>query len=300
MNTSSREADELSESLIESFVSSDARSLCRGKIEVFKTIDSTNTEAKRRLADSQRRLADSQCRLAVRQCRFADMHGSVLIAEHQSAGRGRLGKSFFSPAHSGIYLSLVYVPGAAQVPDPSLFTPLAAVCVCRALDELGIEASIKWVNDVFVGGKKVCGILTEGFMQANKPEFSAVIAGVGINVYEAASGFPEEIRHTAGSLAPRSLPLKNPASESRIDRNALAASLISLMIDAFSGKTDYRTLMQEYKERSFILGKRVTVISPLETYEAEAVDISGAGHLIVRDASGGLRALLSGEISLSL
>ncbi|WP_428770108.1 biotin--[acetyl-CoA-carboxylase] ligase [Treponema sp. HNW] len=277
---------------IESFLSPRALSVCGGKIEVFKTIDSTNTEAKRRFEFVH--------------CDFAALHGSVLVAEHQSAGRGRLGKSFFSPAQSGIYLSLIYIPpcprncasdktagvfdGGLQAPPSSLFTPLAAVCVCRALDELGIEASIKWVNDVFVGGKKVCGILTEGLMGTHKAELSAVVAGVGINLYEADSGFPEELRGTAGSLP----------DGSSIDKDALTASLLSHMIDAFSGTIDYRLLMEEYKERSFILGKTVTVISPLETYEAEAVDISGEGHLIVRDASGGLRELISGEISLRL
>lgn len=297
MNNPLPEAERLSENLIESFLSPRALSVCGGKIEIFKTIDSTNTEAKRRLELSQHRFAATQHRLAARQCRFTErehrgsaMHGSVLIAEHQSAGRGRLGKSFFSPERSGIYLSLVYIPEASQVPDTSLFTPLAAVCVCRALENLGIESAIKWVNDVFVDGKKVCGILTEGCMGTNDSDLSAVIAGVGINLYEAESGFPEEIRNTAGCL---------PNGKS-IDKNALTASLISLMIDAFSGAADYRVLMEEYKSRSFILGKTVTVISPRETYEAEAVDISGEGHLIVRDASGTQRELLSGEISLRL
>ena len=283
MNFSPIPAGESCADRIESFLSARALSVCGGKIEIFKTIDSTNTEAKRRLEQTQ-------CRLEQTQRRGSAMHGSVLIAEHQSAGRGRLGKSFFSPERSGIYLSLVYIPEASQVPDTALFTPLAAVCVCRALAEQGIDARIKWVNDVFVNGKKVCGILTEGVMSTNASDLSAVVAGVGINLYEAESGFPEDIRNTAGCL---------PQGKS-IDKNALTALLISLMVDAFSGAADYRVLMEEYKSRSFILGKMVTVICPLETYEAEAVDISGEGHLIVRTLSGELRKLLSGEISLRL
>ncbi len=261
-----------------------ARSVCGGKIEVFKTIDSTNTEAKRRL--TQAVSSDA-------------LHGTVLIAEHQSAGRGRLGRSFFSPAESGIYLSLIYKPecgandgGGA---DTALLTAFAAVSVCRALSDAGIQSGIKWVNDVLINGKKVCGILTEGFIR--EKEIDAVITGVGINVYKAREGFPAELQDIAGSLS------ENAAEA--VDRNALAALIISHIIEAFSGKSRHGTcarcsLMDEYKRRSLAMGKRVRVISAAESYEATVTDITDEAHLVVKDLAGNVRELLSGEISIRL
>ena len=270
---------------IERFLPPHISALCAGKITVFKTIDSTNSEAKRRLSCAENSAAED----------FTALHGTVLIAEEQSGGRGRSGKSFFSPAGSGIYLSLIYVPDilehksaaeAAKSADTSLMTAFAAVCVCRSLNALGIDGRIKWVNDVFVNGKKACGILTEGFMRGKK--MGAAVVGVGINVCKAQCEFPGELRDIAGYIT----------ENSDTDRNALAASVISNMLDAFSGKTDERALMDEYKNRSFILGKRIRVISPQGMYEAIAREITDDAHLIVEDSAGKRYELLSGEVSL--
>ena len=270
---------------IERFLPPHISALCAGKITVFKTIDSTNSEAKRRLSCAENSAAEDP----------AALHGTVLIAEEQSGGRGRSGKSFFSPAGSGIYLSLIYVPDilehksaaeAAKSADTSLMTAFAAVCVCRSLNALGIDGRIKWVNDVFVNGKKACGILTEGFMRGKK--IGALVAGVGINVCKGQTDFPDELRDIAGYIT----------EDSDADRNALAASVVSNIFDAFSGKTEKRALMDEYKNRSFILGKRIRVISPQGMYEAIAREITDDAHLIVEDSAGKRHELLSGEVSL--
>ena len=312
--------DFLNAARITSLLSPLAFSLCSGKIKVFKTIDSTNTEAKRKLS----------CADADRQA----LHGAVFIAEHQSAGRGRMGRSFYSPERSGIYLSIVYVPddgksdaytqnkppepengkdsttGAAQsaraqAPDTSLLTALAASAVCRALDCFGVQSQIKWVNDIFVRGKKVCGILTEGIVNMERRTVDAVVVGIGINVKTGKDGFPEELRHIAGSLIPeqdkKTLPSAPAAAASAtlvIDRNELAAAVISELLGAFSGNTPFVTLMQEYKKRSLILGKKICVASEQGEYTALAVDITDEAHLIVETENKEQKELLSGEVRI--
>ena len=144
------EADILKSSVIAEKLSPEVRTLVGNRIEVFQEIDSTNTEAKRRASNKS-----------------DFIKGSLLLAETQTAGRGRLGRTFYSPKQTGLYMSLLFQPDENYV-DTSLMTACAAVAVCRALEKWHIKAQIKWVNDVFVGNKKVCGILTEGIMKDRK------------------------------------------------------------------------------------------------------------------------------------
>ncbi|MGI5172725.1 biotin--[acetyl-CoA-carboxylase] ligase [Treponema sp. OMZ 840] len=289
-------ADVLSAQKIETLLSESA-SACRGKIEVFQTIDSTSTEAKRRLQGCDSENSD-----------IKNLHGQVLFAERQTAGRGRLGRSFFSPAQSGIYVSIIYMPEFYLKSEPadilgrqgsplenlSLITSFAAVAVCRTLESFDIEAKIKWVNDIFVNEKKVCGILTEGVFSSGQ-ECKALIIGIGINVYESEAGFPEELKHIAGAIS-----IDGKKEIQSLDRNVLAARLISNVFEICSGKRCSSEVMNEYRQRSFIIGKKVFVMSAQETYEAEVLEITDNAHLIVKNSSGEQRELLSGEISLRL
>jgi len=254
-----------------------------GRICVYKTIDSTNTEAKRWCAEKSP----------------AAVHKSVIVAEQQTAGRGRMGRAFYSPAESGLYLSILYSP-CGGVRQPAKMTAGAAVAVCRSLDRLyGITTRIKWVNDIFYNGRKVCGILTEGISSLESGIVETAIVGIGVNISNGTGGFPAEIAAVAGSV------LGNGTSS--VSRNQLAASIIEEALKIYDAETDGRKeavdkVMQEYKERSMIIGKTVEVCplagSTADSYKAAVLDIGDDASLIVQDEKGCRRELQSGEITL--
>ena len=175
--------------------------------------------------------------------------GTLVVADMQSTGRGRRGKGFFSPAGCGIYLSLIV--GRKRVPaNPLHLTAFAGVAACQAIEEVfGKQASIKWVNDVYVDGRKACGILTEAEfdLEANMPAWAVV--GIGVNVYEPTLGWPKEIAGKAGSVA---------SAIEQGQRARLVASIVS-HLDALAEASSPAMAMQEYRERSCIIGKDVLV-----------------------------------------
>ncbi len=166
--------------------------LCRkadaSPIEIHESIDSTNT-------------------LAMQIARGGGKDGTVVISEEQSGGRGRLERSFFSPKGTGLYMSIVvrrqFDTEIMTRDIPALLTALAGVVAAQAIYELtGIDTRLKWVNDLYIGPKKVGGILTEGSFTEDKLDFAVI--GIGINVFAPAEGFPDEIKKTATSLLPDS------------------------------------------------------------------------------------------------
>ncbi|MCR4954036.1 MAG: biotin--[acetyl-CoA-carboxylase] ligase [Treponema sp.] len=165
-------------------------------IEVFKEIDSTNTYAKRVLTEcGNLRNVDGTLTSAGKK-----YHQSIIAAESQTAGRGRLGRTFVSPAKTGIYLSVIYAP-VGGITNPAKITAFSAVAVCRAIKELyGIECQIKWINDIYAGGKKICGILTEGFTNFETGTIESAIIGIGINMRDNPALFPTEVAKVAGSI----------------------------------------------------------------------------------------------------
>ena len=217
----------------------------------FDSIDSTNLECRRRMM-----AGETRC---------------LAIADAQTAGRGRRGRSFFSPPGAGLYLSLGFRPegGAASVAG---ITTYAAVVVAEAVSRLGgIECGIKWVNDLYLDGKKVCGILAEAVGDA-------VIVGIGVNLTE--SAVPEELRSIVGWLGRADI------------RDALAAGLANGLLRYIPGDTRH---MEEYRRRSLVLGRRVCFG---EGGEGIARAIADDGALIVETAGGSVE-LRSGEISLT-
>lgn len=275
-------SDVLNAFSIEKNLSAFAQSVCKGKIEVFKTIDSTNTEAKRRLTSSSR--AES-------------LHGTILFAEHQSAGRGRFSRSFYSPRGAGLYFSLIFCPSIParterEVPSSDLYTVISATIICRCLKALGFAPQIKWVNDIYLNGKKICGILSEGIIDMETSSVQAVIIGIGLNVKE--SNFPPELKNKAGSLF-------TEAEVPSPNRNVLASSIISSLIEALYGLLSQENLMQEYKSLSLLTGKKVRVLPFAGTpYEVLVLGISDLGHLIIETDDGKKEELISGEVSLEL
>ena len=275
-------SDVLNAFSIEKNLSAFAQSVCKEKVEVFKTIDSTNTEAKRRLTSSSR--AES-------------LHGTVLFAEHQSAGRGRFSRSFYSPRGAGLYFSLIFCPSIParterEVPSSALYTAISATVICRCLKALGFAPQIKWVNDIYLNGKKICGILSEGIIDMETSSVQAVIIGIGLNVKE--SNFPPELKTRAGALF-------SEAEAPSLNRNVLASSIISSLIEALYGLHSQKNLMEEYKNLSLLTGKKVRVL-PFAgiPYQALVLGISDLGHLIIETDDGKKDELISGEVSLEL
>ena len=212
---------------------------------------------------------DSTNRMAKELARQGAPHGTAVLAERQTAGRGRLGRAFFSP-EGGLYLSVILYP---QCPpeNRALMTPMAAVAVCRALEQVcGISPGIKWVNDLYLGGKKLCGILCEGCGDA-------VIVGIGLNLYTPEGGFPAEIPATALDVP--------------VDRRVLAEAIRQQLLQPGE-------FLAEYRERCLLLGKTVTV-HPVagEAYAARAMEIDDRCRLVVESCRG-REALDSGEVSV--
>ncbi len=212
--------------------------------------------------------------------------GTLIVADSQSAGRGRLGRSFYSPAGSGIYMTLILRPHR-NCQKAILLTCATAVAVARAIEKVfDIGAQIKWVNDIYVDDKKVCGILTEGGLNASTGELDYMVLGIGINV--STESFPEDIRHIATSLS------SSPVNRSRIIAevlNALEPIYLALPDNAF---------MTEYRKKSLVLGRDVWVISGDSRYLAKVEDIDCEGHLLVLDESGERKTVSTGEVSIRL
>ncbi len=216
----------------------------------------------------------------------------LVTARCQTAGKGRRGRSFYSPDGSGLYLSFLLRPGCTAT-DAQRLTTAAAVAAAGAIKEVsGQEALIKWVNDVYVRGRKVCGILTEARLAPKGSLTDYVVVGIGFNIYEPEGGFPEEIKDRAGAIFPGS---------SVRDKNIfmrLAAAMTERFLDI------YRTFpskeyIKEYRRLSFLLGQRVHTLSDPKICGI-AEDIDDDGHLMLRTDSGELVCLSSGEVSVRI
>ncbi len=215
--------------------------------------------------------------------------GTVMAARRQSAGRGRRGRSFYSPSASGLYLSVLLKP-AGTVQDSLFLTAAAAVAVCRAVESVcGLSLSIKWVNDLYLSGKKVCGILTEAVTDFETGVVDFAVVGIGLNLYEPEEGFPEPLRRTAGSLWGREENL--PVSRSR-----LAAEIVNQLLLLASQER----IPQEYAARNLVQGRKVRLLRRTETCLVQALKILADGSLLVEHEDGGREILRYGEVSLEL
>ncbi|MCR5400077.1 MAG: biotin--[acetyl-CoA-carboxylase] ligase [Treponema sp.] len=174
-----------------------AEKLLHSKIQVFEEIDSTNSYAKRFLSEAGN-LRDSEGNLTEA---GKNLSNSICIAEKQTAGRGRLGRTFYSPEKNGVYISMIYAPRGG-IKNPALVTALAALAVKRAINKLyNLNVQIKWINDIFYNGRKLCGILAEGITNFESGLIEAAVVGIGLNVYSNfGEGIPEEVRRVMTSL----------------------------------------------------------------------------------------------------
>lgn len=232
------------------------------EIILLKTVDSTNTYAKKLAADGAR-------------------DGTMVIAEQQTAGRGRRGNSFYSPPKSGLYMTVILRP-ERHAADTDLFTVCAGCGVCRAVEELsGTKPLIKWVNDVYLGGKKICGILSEAAADFESGTVDSVVTGIGINI--STDDFPDGLGSKAGSVGVD------------ISRARLAAAVCRELVFCLSRSREEN--IAEYKARSLVLGKEVGFALNGVQCVGKAVDIDDCGRLVVVTEDGEVR-LNSGEVSV--
>ena len=213
-------------------------------------------------------------------------HGTLILTGQQNAGRGRLGRRFESPAGKGVYCSLLLRPSLSAA-DAQTVTVGAAVAVARVVKVLcGLELGIKWVNDLYYQGKKVCGILTEAGTDIESGQLEWLVVGIGLNLTTTAADWPDELARTAGSLFPGG---PSPVSRAAL-AGAIARELLSLC-PAFD-------CLDEYRARCFVPDHWVTVCTNSETYAAKALFIDDAGRLVVEREGGRQEALRHGEVSI--
>lgn len=235
----------------------------------FETTDSTNTQAK----------------LYCGQFKDSGITSPVLFtANHQNGGKGRLGRSFYSPADTGLYMSLLIKADEIES-DIVCVTTATAVCVADAIKKLcNITVRIKWVNDIYIDNKKVCGILCEAVTNPDTMKIEYIIIGIGVNV--STDFFPKEIKDIATSLP------KNT------NKNKLCAYITDNIIEELSHISD-RTFIEKYKELSLVLGKEITYTEMDETKVATAIDIDNNGGLVI-ETENGIKTLSTGEITVRL
>lgn len=258
------ESDVISEESIYNSLSDNAKGL---KIFYHKTIDSTNNEAKRMIANG-----------------FKDI--ALIIANEQTSGRGRLGRSFYSPQNTGIYMSFIFHPDL-DLSDAVSVTTATSVAVVRAIENLtNLKPQIKWVNDIYINDKKACGILTEAVMSFEAGSAHSIVIGIGINTTTVS--FPTEIENIATSL-----------NFSGLSRNKLISAIADEMIEICADLTD-KSYIKEYRERSMIIGKNIDFYKNNIKYNGIAEDVDNNGGLIVRLPDGSIETLQSGEVTVRL
>lgn len=251
----------------------------REQLFLFQSLDSTNQLAKKMAVEGA-------------------VHGTVILAEEQTAGRGRLGRSFYSPKGSGLYISLI-LRSTGNASQALSATTATSVAVCLALSQTyGIEAEIKWVNDIFYRGKKICGILAEAVSDFQTGAIEALVLGIGLNIHAPKEGFPKELEEIAGAVFYRESEQEDGSqNQQKASRNELAAAIIDRVLAIYQNLGS-EEIQKEYKDRCFILGKDIVVYRGSDEFPARAIDIDSEGGLIVETETGKQEVLRSGEISI--
>ncbi len=217
--------------------------------------------------------------------------GCMVLANEQSSGRGRLGRDFFSPQGTGIYMSLLLRPQNYSAEQAVRITTMAAVAMCEAIEAVSDEkAQIKWVNDIFVRDKKVCGILTEGSFSLESGLLEYAVLGIGINLYQPKGGFPKELKDIAGVI------FQTPQDDAK---NRVVSEFLNRFYVYYMepGQTGY---VEQYQKRSLVVGKQVTLLSGNASKNAVVLGIDDHCRLLVKYADGTEGCYSSGEISIRI
>lgn len=244
-------------------------------IEVYDTITSTNTVLKERAM-------------------AGEPENTVIIARQQTAGRGRLGRKFYSPADTGLYMSLLLRPDM-PMEDALFLTTAAAVAVTNAIEAVsGKETAIKWVNDIFGEGKKVCGILTEAAPNLENGKLEYAILGIGVNLLPPKEGFPKELQQVATSI------LKQDAVNDVQSR--LAAEILNQLALSFT-HSQQQEILNVYRQKCFLIGKEVQILPHTEAEQGEKALVLGIDDkvgLVVQLQDGTQKTLRTGEVSVRM
>lgn len=222
---------------------------------------------------------------SLKQLAEKEREGYVLIADGQTAGKGRNGKSFFSEKGKGLYMSILLKP-RCDIYHSLLVTAAAAAAAVQAVENRGPQCSIKWVNDIYIADKKVAGILCEAALKPNSPVLDYLILGIGINTHKSTK--PAEIADIAAAVEDFA-----PAP----DRNRLAADFLTAFYNYYSN-FENREFMAIYNGKSNITGREITVHERGGSYTATATGIDDMGGLIIKTADGKEKTLVSAEISI--
>ena len=278
--------DILSKAVLEYTLSQTFPEFAHSHIECFETIDSTNTYAKKLAAQDA-----------------AKYHQAIIVAETQTAGRGRIGRSFESPAGTGVYLSLIITPQGG-ITQPAVITASAAVAVCRAIKKLyGVQPAIKWINDIYVQNdgelKKAVGILTEGITNFETGQIESAVIGIGVNIKPNSKIKKSAAKDIAGFLtcAPRidNTPENSAPSRARFITE-IAGQVFKILQEPLSD------VIAEYKNMMFLTGKALTVYPLIgddkSAYQAKAIDVDENAGLVVQLKDGTRKTLSSGEVTL--
>ena len=258
--------DRISEAEISRFLNT--REIGR-RMELHELLDSTNNRAKAVAATGA-------------------PHGYLVISESQDGGRGRFGRPFFSMKGMGIYITYVLRP-TLPAERAVMITSMTAVAVARAIERLAdAEVKIKWVNDLFINGRKICGILCEANIDFESGQLEYAVVGIGVNVGKAC--FPQALEQVATSI-------ENECGV-HLNRNQLIAE-ISNEMETLYDQLDTVAFMREYRMRSNVIGREVEVFRGSERFTAQVLDIDDQGRLVIRAAEG-IERVNSGEISLKL
>lgn len=238
------------------------------KIIILDKIDSTNNYAKEIASKGA-------------------VNGTVVIADTQTAGKGRLGRSFVSPSGKGLYMSVIIRP-KFSTDIAVLITSAVAVASAEAVEKIcGNDVQIKWVNDLYMNGRKICGILTEASMgmEINSPDY--IVIGIGINVRE--SIFDDELSKRVSSI--------ETETHKIIDRNELCALLLE-RLEYYTDNLENRCHLDEYKRRELLTGNIITANVGTEKITGRAIGVDENANLIIESESGEIRNLSSGEANL--
>ncbi len=244
--------------------------------KIYKTVESTNIIARYMAVNG----AES---------------GTVVLAEEQTNGYGRNGKSFFSPYGTGIYMSIILnLKKEKKLFNSSFITTAAAMAVSKSIEEVSNEnTQIKWVNDVFINEKKVCGILTEGAFSFEDGRLDYAVIGIGVNVNFPKNGFPKELDNIAASIN-----LKNDTINTQSDmRNILIAKILENLYDYYFNDVVF---YEEYKKRSFLIGKNVSININDKEHIVRVLDIDETFALIIEFQNGKIDRVISGSVNYKL
>jgi BirA family biotin operon repressor/biotin-[acetyl-CoA-carboxylase] ligase len=226
--------------------------------------------------------------IAVNMARSGVPEGTAIVAEEQTRGRGRLGRSWYSPPGEGLWLSMILRPDIENRQSGTV-SLVVALGIARALrDTYGIDAALKWPNDILVDGRKICGILTEAEFAGENIEF--VVVGMGMNVLSKASDFPAGLRHLATSVLIETF-LAHP-------RSRVLADVLKSVEEAYEelSARGFGALRSDLMNHSMMMGKMVRVMTATGAVEGMASEIDDSGALVLRMENGRMERVLAGDV----